>query len=520
VWRIVRLMTASQDRGGSTTAMTPANPPSGDELQIRRDQEHLARLGYRQELNRTMRFFSNFGVAFTYLSPVVGFYSLYAFGLQTGGPAFFWGIPVVVFGQLMVVLIFSELAGSFPIAGALYQWARRLMGGPYGWFVGWIYAWALLVTITAVDYGGAPYIASALGIGNPSQPTLVAITLVLVLIQTAVNAVGVNRLSILVNIGVAMEIIGTLVIGVVLLFFGHQPVSVVTETMHVQGSGSYLPVFLVALLFSAFIFYGFESAADVAEEVIDPTRRVPRAMITALLVGGFTTLFAVFAFLHATPNMALAMNAAKTPNPVTYILTANLGGTASEIFLWVVVIAFVSCGAAVQAAATRVFYSYARDGVIFGHRFLAKVSARYQTPQNALYVSAVLALILSLSAKFESILTSFAVVGIYLAFQLIVLAALVARARGWRPTGPFQLGGWVWPVGIVSLVYGVGMIINLARPLAPGTPWYINYEVSLATGGIIVLGFIVYGLTGVSRRVRELDRDGAAVGAPAPSVDA
>jgi amino acid transporter len=477
-----------------------------DDHQILQDEAHLARLGYRQELARTMRFFSNFGVAFTYLSPVVGFYSLYAFGLQTGGPAFFWGVPIVVAGQLMVVLIFSELAGSFPIAGALYQWARRLMGGTYGWFVGWIYAWALLVTITAVDYGGAPYIATALGMANPSQVTLVAITLVLVLIQTAVNAVGVNRLSILINIGVAMEIIGTLVIGIVLLFFGHQPASVVGSTMGVQGHGGYTPIFLVALLFAAFIFYGFESAADVAEEVIDPRRHVPRAMITALLVGGFTTLFAVFAFLHATPNMALAMNPAKTPNPITYILTSNLGGTVSELFLWVVVIAFVSCGAAVQAAATRVFYSYARDGVIFGHRFLAKVSPHFKTPQNALYVSAVLALLLSLSAKFESILTSFAVVGIYLAFQLIVFGALVARARGFKPTGAFQLGAWGWVVGILSLVYGVGMMINLSRPLAPGTPWYINYEVMVATGAIIVLGAIVYGLTGVSRRVAELDR--------------
>ncbi|PSR35175.1 MAG: amino acid permease [Sulfobacillus benefaciens] len=473
--------------------------------QIDADQKHLEQFGYKQELQRTLKFFANFGVAFTYLSPVVGFYSLFAFGLQTGGPAFFWGIPIVVIGQLMVVLIFSELAAKYPLAGALYQWARRLMGGGYGWFVGWIYGWALLVTITAVDYGGAPYIASALGLGG-NQGQLIVITLVMVVVQTLVNMVGVTRLSILINVGVAMEILGTLGIGVVLLFFPHQPASIVNTTMGVQGHASYFPVFLLALLFSGFIFYGFESAADVAEEVIDPRRRVPKAMIWALMVGGITTMFAVFAFLHATPNMALAMNAAKTPNPITYILTATIGATSAKIFLWVVIIAFLSCGAAVEAAATRVFYSYARDRVIPFSKFLSHVSPKYHTPTNALWLSGLVALLLSFSAKFESILTSFAVVGIYLAFQMIMLGALIARSRGVKADALFNLRGWVWPINVVALIYGVGMIINLARPTNPTAPWYINYEVILATAAIIVLGLVVYFATSASKQVQRLNQ--------------
>ncbi|PSR35641.1 MAG: amino acid permease [Sulfobacillus thermosulfidooxidans] len=470
------------------------------------DQQHLEQFGYKQELQRTLKFFSNFGVAFTYLSPVVGFYSLFGFGLQTGGPAFFWGIPLVVLGQLMVVLIFSELAAKYPLAGALYQWARRLMGGGYGWFVGWFYGWALLITITAVDYGGAPYIASALGISG-TQSQLIVITLVMVVIQTLINMLGITRLSILINIGVAMEVLGTLGIGLILLFYSHQPITIVNTTMGVQGHHSYWPVFLLALLFSGFIFYGFESAADVAEEVIDPRRRVPKAMIWALLVGGATTMFAVFAFLHATPNMALAMNAAKTPNPVTYILSATVGVTFSKIFLWVVIVAFLSCGAAVEAAATRVFYSYARDQVIPFHRFLSYVSPKYHTPINALWVSAIIALLLSLSARFESILTSFAVVGIYLAFQMIMLGALIARSRGVKADKLFTLRGWAWPINILALIYGIGMIINLARPTTPSAPWYIDYEVILATSVIIVAGFMVYYLSPAAHQARHLNKE-------------
>jgi amino acid transporter len=222
-------------------------------------------------------------------------------------------------------------------------------------------------------------------------------------------------------------------------------------------------------------------------------------MISALIVGGITTMFAVFTFLRATPNMALAMNVAKTPNPVTYVLTSSIGPTASDIFLWVVIIAFLSCGAAVEAAATRVFYSYARDRVIPFSQFLSHVSPKYQTPTNALWVSGGIALILSFSAKFESILTSFAVVGIYLAFQMIMLGALVARSRGMRADPLFNLKGWAWPINVLALIYGIGMIFNLARPTNPTAPWYINYEVILATAAIIILGILVYLLSATAK---------------------
>lgn len=481
--------------------------------QIDNDAHDLSQLGYKQELKRALGLFSNFSVAFTYLSPVVGIYALYAFGLQTGGPRFIWTIPVVVAGQLMVVLVFSELATTYPIAGALYQWSRRLLGSGVGWMVGWIYTWALLVTIAAVDFGGSPYVAAALHL-KASQGTLILITVVLLAVQTVVNWIGVKLLRQLAFLGVAMEFIGTMVIGVILLFFHHQSGGVIFSTQGVQGHGSYMPLFILASLFSAWIFFGFESAGDVAEEVVDPRRRVPKAMILTLLVGGAVSFFLTYAFLMATPNMADAM---KSGDPLTYIMTSNLGGGVSEIFLWVVILAYLSCGASIQAATTRVMYSYARDNVLPASKWLAKVSEKHQTPMNALAVSAVLTLIFSLSAKVESVLTSFAVVGIYLAFQVVMLSALIARARGWKPKGRFSLGAWAWPVNIIGLIYGIAMMINIARPTTPGVPWYIDYEVILSTVIIVVLGLIVYATQ--HRKISALDRPVNNVDAPAIGME-
>src|SRR2546430_9716212 len=76
--------------------------------QIRADTEQLASFGYRQQLTRALGLWSNFSLGFTYLSPVVGVYTLFAFGLATAGPAFIWTIPLVVAGQMLVVLTFGE----------------------------------------------------------------------------------------------------------------------------------------------------------------------------------------------------------------------------------------------------------------------------------------------------------------------------------------------------------------------------------------------------------------------------
>src|SRR5690348_3587438 len=113
-----------------------APQPSGSQLD--RDAQHLASLGYRQELQRTLGVFSNFAVAFSYISVTTGIFTLYALGIGTGGPAFIWSWPIVALGQFMVALGFAELSSHFPVAGSIYQWSKRLASPAAGWFIGWL----------------------------------------------------------------------------------------------------------------------------------------------------------------------------------------------------------------------------------------------------------------------------------------------------------------------------------------------------------------------------------------------
>src|SRR5690348_12908553 len=160
------------------------------------DDTRLAHLGYRPQLNRVLGLFSNFAVAFTYLSPMVGIYSLFVLGLGAGGPAYLWLTWIPVAGMLLVALVFGELASHYPVAGALYQYSKFSVGPGFGWFVGWFYGLALLITVAAVDTGVVGYVTSLThnwfgwNLNPADHNTILVITILLLAIQTSLNITG------------------------------------------------------------------------------------------------------------------------------------------------------------------------------------------------------------------------------------------------------------------------------------------------------------------------------------------
>ena len=85
----------------------------------------LDALGYTSEFKRDMSPAANFALGFTYLSPVVATYTLFALALSTGGPPMIWWLLIVGAGQMLVALVFGEVVSQFPVAGGVYPWARR-----------------------------------------------------------------------------------------------------------------------------------------------------------------------------------------------------------------------------------------------------------------------------------------------------------------------------------------------------------------------------------------------------------
>jgi amino acid transporter len=99
------------------------------ESQVREDARELSRLGYAQELFRTIGGFSNFALSFSIISILTGAVTLYDYGFVMGGPAeMALGWPIVALFTMTIALSMGELASALPTSGAMYHWACRLGG--------------------------------------------------------------------------------------------------------------------------------------------------------------------------------------------------------------------------------------------------------------------------------------------------------------------------------------------------------------------------------------------------------
>ena len=114
------------------------------------EADGLEDFGYKQSLDRSIGKFASFAAGVSYISILTGTFQLFYFGFGTAGPAYLWSWPIVFVGQLCVALCFMELAAKYPVAGSVYNWAKRLGTQLVGWSAGWLMLTASIVTLAAV----------------------------------------------------------------------------------------------------------------------------------------------------------------------------------------------------------------------------------------------------------------------------------------------------------------------------------------------------------------------------------
>ena len=474
-----------------TATAAPAAPAELDA-----DAARLRELGYRQELERRLRSFDNVAMGFAAISPVVGLYAVVLVGTLVAGPAWVWVLPVALAGQCLLLAVYAELASEFPIAGGAYQWTRRLIGGSYGWFAGWVAVCAYAVANTTVAYLGAPWALTLAGI-DVTPDAIVVTGMVLVLVCAAAGAVGIGVLSRVVKVGIAAEVVASIGVGLALLLvFREQDFSILTDTLGAEAlsGGSVGAGLLAALAVGGWVFIGFDACVGTAEETVGAARRVPRAIWIALLsVGALVILNAVAATLaHPTPARVVA---GEDLDPVTTAVVSSFGSWSAKPFAAVVLIAFLACGMAAQALTARTMYSVARDGALPGWRLLRRVDRR-RVPVGAIAATTVIAclgLLLGLDSAAVGSLIAFGTAAIYVAFFLIALAALIARVRGtWKPAGRVQLGRLGVVINALAVAWLAFETVNIAWPreslAPPGAPVYQVWAAPLVLALIAAVG--------------------------------
>ena len=445
-----------------------------------RDDAHLRSLGIKPELARTLGFLSVFAVAFSYISVSTGTFTNQAVAFGVGGPAVFWAWPLVILGQTFVALNFAELASHFPVAGSIYQWSKRLSNKTLGWFTGWIYFWAGVITVTAVAVT-VPLVLStipktAFVLSDPSPvPGLDMqsfIGLVALVTTTVINILGVRLLAIINNIGVAAEILGMLVFALILLFFAnHQPPSILFDTSYTANLGNgYLPIFLVGMFMALFVVYGFDTAGTFGEETVDASRQAPRGVLSAIWLSGLVGAIFLLAVTLSFKDVGAAVRTGQAAGfPIADTIKGNLtfsfgSFTLGDLYLIVILIAVYVCTLAIQGATVRLMFSMGRDGRLPWGRTWGHVNHTFKTPAYASIAVGILAAIpLVVTGAGSAVVLAIAATGtIYLSYFLCNLGVLAARARGWPHKGAwFSLGAWGTILNILALIWGGAMIINI-----------------------------------------------------------
>ena len=465
---------------------TPTAPP---------DQSHQP-----HQLRREFTLWSSFAFAFAFISPIVALYAIFGLAISTAGPSFWWGFPIVFAGQLLVAAVFAMLVSKWPFEGSVYQWARHLLGSGYGWFAGWTYLWTLMIAMATVALGAAGFVANIAGIDNPSGATKAWIALAILIFGTVVNIAGRLVLRIFMTASICAEVIGSLGLGTwLLLFHRHNSLSVLTDgSAGTAGGVSYLALsgpFLVAVAFIGFSFVGFESAGSIAEEVQEPRRNLPKAVLLSLTFIALVVMYSSLAIILAIPDLK-AVAAGNVADPVYDTLTTQLGTDIAKPVEALFVIGFLASFLALQTSASRIIWSSSRDGALPGAVVLSRLSKGARQPVPALLVTTVvgaaLFLLSNAASDIYTLMVNFTSGSFYLAFLFPLFGALVVQLRRrWQP-GAFSLGMWSLPITLVAVVWAAVEFVNIAWPRKVYTQTWLNWSVWVGTAILGVLGVVVF----------------------------
>jgi urea carboxylase system permease len=507
-------------------------------------KDEVSEFGYNQQLDRTLGKFATFAAGISYISILTGTFQLFFLGFALGGPAYWWSWPMVFVGQLMVALCFAELAANYPVAGSIYNWAKRLSNPHVSWMAGWMMLTASIVTIAAVALAyqlTLPEIWSGFQIYGDGDgkydfaTNAVILGAVLILFTTAVNAYGVKLMARINSTGVFIELVAAVLLVLAFFINATRGPGVVFET-HGTGAGhnlGYLGAFLAASLASAYVMYGFDTASSLGEETVDPRKNAPTAILRALVASFFIGGAILLGGLMAVGNI----NADELSTVgLQFIVLDVLGSTVGKLFLICVVIAITVCNLAVHTAAIRMMFAMARDNNLPAGEHLARVDPKHKTPVIPAVLIGVLALIILIvnirQPQIFTVITSIGIIMIYIAYLLVTVPMLLSRLRGDWPRnadltrGYFSLGRWGLIVNVLAVGWGIFMAINLAWPrkdiynATEPFHWYLQWGAFLFIGVVAFGGFAYYWFvqrhkTGVldSHRLEQMGDE-----APAPAA--
>jgi APA family basic amino acid/polyamine antiporter len=346
-----------------------------------------------------------------------------------------------------LVLAAWALGGGVAIAGALaYAELGRLLpraGGQYvylreAWHpvVGFLYGWALLFmietgAIAAVAITFAEYALRLVG-STTVSPQPIAVGAIVLL--SVINYLGVKPGSRVLNVFVVLKVAA---LAVLIVFAWFQPAMPGwLSTARIDDTPTTVLSFGEALIAILFAYGGWQVANYVAEEMRDPERHLPRALILGTLA-----VVAIYLLVNVAYLRTLGLDGlAATTTPAAEASGRWLGAGGERFISAAIAISTFGFLNLSVLAPTRVYYAMAADGAFFPA--LAKLHPRYGTPGGAIILQSAWAIALALTGEYGDLLGT-VVFADWIFFGLTVAGLFVLRPRLGQSAG-FRTPGYPW----------------------------------------------------------------------------
>jgi len=403
---------------------------------------------------------------------------------------------IVLFGAFC----YAELGAAFPKAGGPYVYLTRGLGPIWGFLFGWMSSCldrpVAMATLAAgflrllgflFPVVGTPLFTTRIG---PYDFTLTAAQPLAALVVIAVTAI--NYLS--VRLGGAIQVslttlkIGSIVLIVVAGFLLGKPHALVADSVAAAGalgasalSWTTISAVLTALVPAMWAFNGFNDLGDLGEEIKQPEKNIPRAILLGLLTVGGLYMLANVVYFRILPFAVLGQS-----QHVASDVVQTFAGTRGAALL-TVAMAISALGAlhVVVLTGARIPYAMARDGVFF--QFAKRIHPKFHTPGGSLVFLGSVAALLALSGTYEELYFLF-VFAVWIFFALTAIALLRLRKTEPSLSRPFR--AWGYPLTpLIFLAAAIALTVNLwlVRPvrstvgllvILAGIPFYYYWRES------------------------------------------
>ena len=399
--------------------------------------------------------------------------------------------PALILGAWLVggaiglggAFIWAELAATMPAVGGQYAYLREAFHPVFGFLYGWV---LLLVIQTggmaAVSITFARYFLELTHI--PAPDWLIAVLALGIL--TLINCMGVRMGGRTQSIMMVLKIAAI----AVLVVMGFAALRSTTVAPASPSSATPLSDFGAALIPVLFAYGGWQTSNFVAEEMRDPRRDLPRALL--LGVAGVITLYTLVNVVCLRVLGPASLAATTTPaTAVMDIALGNHGVTFIAAAISISTLGFLSQGV---LTAPRVYFAMAEDGLFF--RSVAWVSPKTQVPVVAIVLQSIWTIVIALSGRYEQIL-NYVVSMDFLFFGLTAATLFVFRRRDGRPAYATPLHP-----------FSTALFVAVCWLVVGNTIW--RYPGNTLIGfAILLAGIPVYWVSSLSSR-------GARRGSPTP----